>query len=81
MFEVIKNAGTPSPVNQYPFAKLEVGDAFDAPRDMKSCSTKRDTRQVSILNAARYYSKHYNPEAKFTTRIIDENTVRCWRIA
>lgn len=74
----IDNRGRPS---EYPFAQMEVGDSFDAPRDMGNNASGTDKRQNAIGNSARGYAKRHNPTAKFTARLIDENTVRCWRIA
>ena len=85
MFEIIKNAPTPSVKNRpsgfkiYKFELMDVGDAFDAPRDMGR--GKQDRRSASIHSAAIRWAKKHNPSAKFTVRLHDENTVRCWRIA
>lgn len=88
-FEIIKNAEIPvnprgrsgdrTPI--YPFAKMEVGDGFDAPRDMGVTGQNRDTRQSRISSCCRLWAKRNNPSAKFTVRLLDENTVRCVRIA
>ena len=86
MFEIIKNA--PPPVEMrggrykiYNFDLMEVGDAFDAPRDMGKGSGNQDKRQASINSCSRLWAKRYNPTAKFTVRLYDEHTVRCHRIA
>lgn len=83
-FEIIKNAEIPQdrrgrqPI--YPFAQMEVGDGFDAPRD-KGVKGKKDLRLAAIYGAAAGYRAKYNSAAKFAIRILDENTVRCVRIA
>ena len=86
MFEIIKNA--PPPVENhrgkpklYNFDLMDVGDAFDAPRDMGTGHNKEDKRQNSIGTSANIWAKRHNPTAKFTTRLYDEHTVRCHRIA
>lgn len=85
-FKIIKNA-PPVPRKSngrkavYDFAKMEIGDVFDAPRDMGRNANGVCKRQASISSCARGWAKKHNPSAKFTTRAIDENTVRCWRIA
>ena len=82
MFEIIKNA-PPPPVKSvsliYPFASMEVGDAFDALRDMGKTKTGSDRRQNAICAAARTYRKAHNSTAKFTVRVLDADTVRCRR--
>ena len=82
MFEIEKNVQVPvhSWVAIYNFGGMEVGDSFTAPRDMGSRG-RADSRRASISSAAIQYAKRSNPAAKFTTRIIDDDTVRCWRIA
>ena len=84
MFEIIKNA-PPPPVKAsseiYPFVSMEVGDAFDAPRDMGKTRTGGDRRQNSINAATQTYRKAHNSAAKFTVRILDADTVRCRRFA
>ena len=84
MFEIIKNAPPPSVKGKrhtYLFANMEVDDAFDAPRDMGKNKDGGDKRQISILACARFYKKTSGSSAKFTTRILDADTVRCHRIA
>ena len=65
----------------YPFADMAVGQHFDAPRDMGKAKGVSDKRQKAINSSASGWAKRHNPTAKFTTRLWDENTVRCWRIA
>ena len=65
----------------YPFAQMEVGDSFDAPDDMGAYKNGSSKRQNAISSSARGYAKKHASEAKFTTRKIDENTIRCWRVA
>jgi hypothetical protein len=87
MFDVIKNCPAPTPLygrgrpNLYPFHQMEVGDAFDAPRDLGKQRGGTDRRQNNINNCTVNFRKNHNPDARFTTRLIDENTVRCWRVA
>lgn len=65
----------------YPFAQMEVGGPpFDAPSDMGRNVYGTDRRQNTVSSAARRWAKRHCPTAKFTTRTIDENTVRCWRV-
>lgn len=86
MFEVVK--GVPVPKNTgrgreaiYPFASMSVGDCFFAPRDKGMRSDGKDKRQNIINACSRSYVKKHNPSAKFTVRIVDDETVGCWRVA
>lgn len=84
MFEIIKAATIPLKIggmHEYPFAQMDVGDGFDAPRDMGKFKSGTDRRQSSISANARHYVRRHNSAAKFTVRIIDEHTVRCIRTA
>ena len=65
----------------YPFAQMEVGDSFDAPNDMGASKGGSSKRQSTIISSSYQYAKNHASEAKFTTRKIDENTIRCWRVA
>ena len=65
----------------YPFAQMQVGDSFDAPRDRGDKPNGDDRRRDIISSCANGWAKKHNPTAKFTTRLIDEKTVRCWRVA
>ena len=74
MIEIKKDIPAPDKreYNSYPFAKMDVGDCFDAPIE--------DT--VKIRPAATYWSKRHATGVKFTIRVIrDEGVVRCWRLA
>ena len=72
MFEVIKNAGVPAhPYAKYPFETMDVSDAFDAPKE----------ERVRVSAAASAWAKRGNRTVKFTVRKLDENTIRCVRIA
>lgn len=87
MFEIIKNTELPplkagkGGVAIYPFAAMEVGDGFDAPRDMGEGKTGADRRRNSIGVCANRWAKRHNPTAKFTTRLLNDDFVRCVRIA
>lgn len=65
---------------QYPFDDMAVGDHFDRPRD-RGAVNGSDRRQKSIMAAAKAWRKRRGSDAQFTTRLIDDNTVRCWRTA
>lgn len=84
-FQIAK--GVPLPARRgggmpavYPFSEMEVGDSFDAPRDMGTRGAG-DVRQNTVSSCARVFAKRHNPAAKFTVRLVDDNTVRCWRVA
>ena len=89
MFEVSKEKlpipGIRSGLSIYPFGQMKVGDHFDAPRDMGAKKGGTDVRQTSISASARSWTKRHNPDAKFTTRLTEndkgEQIVRCWRVA
>jgi hypothetical protein len=80
MITIIKNAPPPKAITHYPFADMEVGDAFDMPRIGKN-NAGEDIMQKRICAASRVRSKSRGGLAKFTTRIHDDKTVRCYRIA
>ena len=62
----------------YPFSEMEVGDTFDAPRDMGPDHKGSDKRQHAIRSAASHYTRRHG--MIFEVRCIDENTVRCKRV-
>lgn len=74
-----RNKGGPGRKALYPFAEMDVGDCFDAPRDMGS-NGPRDKRANSINTAARDWSIRNNPMAVFQTCLVNDAFVRCWRI-
>jgi hypothetical protein len=88
-FTIIKNAEIPARchlnggnkrgTSKYPFAKMEVGDGFDVPRD--GMYGRNDKTQTKLRGAVRYFTERSNPSAKFIVRILDETTVRCVRVA
>lgn len=59
----------------WPFAKLNVGDAFTVP--FGADEPQHLQRQLSA--AGRVYSRNHNEHAKFSTRMTD-NGVKVWRI-
>ncbi len=65
----------------YPFDRMDIGDCFDALRNMGNAYSYSDKRQASITSSARMWALRNNPNAVFVTRLIDGSTVRCWRIA
>ena len=87
MFEIEK--GVPVPAGKrgggrkaiYPFDTMSVGDSFAVPRDKGVTKAGGDVRQSTVSSCARLYARKHNPSAKFTVRVVDENTLRCWRIA
>lgn len=86
-FKILKGEPLPNPTHDrhggsrgpmYPFPDMDIGDAFDAPRDMGMIG-KRDARQNSISSAAHGWALRNEPERAFATR-LSHATVRCWRI-
>lgn len=72
MFEIIKNADLPkqrqgSP--KYPFAELEVGDAFDVPSEMSR----------KVRSASSHWAK--NNGRKLTCRELPDGSLRVYRAA
>lgn len=65
----------------YPFDDMVVGDHFDRPRDRGVTENNSDRRQKSIMAAAKAWRKRRGSDAQFTTRLIDDNIVRCWRVS
>src|SRR5689334_11129034 len=68
---------------RYPFADMEVGDSFAAPRDMGVAPppSYADKRQTAIAAHAYRWTRDFDPSKDFTTRLMDGSTVRCWRVA
>jgi hypothetical protein len=56
--------------NKYPFGEMKVNDSFAVPPTIK-----RTTINVA---AKRFGDKH---GMKFTVRMVDDRSYRCWRIA
>lgn len=84
-YVIIPNAEIPNrrqggPV-EYPFADMQVGDGFDAPRDMGKNKAGSDKRQRDISARWIAWAKKNNPTAKFTVRMLDDATIRCVRTA
>lgn len=63
----------------YPFDRMEVGDTFDAPRDVGLTTSGSDKRQHMIHTSAKRYGQRNGKT--FMVRIVDEYTVRCKRIS
>lgn len=63
----------------YPFHDMEVGDTFDAPRDLGLTTGGSDRRQHILATAAKRHGDTYGKE--FIVRCVDKQTVRCKRIA
>lgn len=67
--------------HRYPFAGMNVGDSFAVPRvrgEKRECGS--DRVQARISNAAGRWVRRHKSQARFVVRVIDETTVRCWRI-
>ena len=82
--DIVIRRGVPIPApfgrSVYPFADLAVGDAFDVPRRDR-LPDGADRVQRNILAASYAWRKKYGSPARFTVRLLNETTVRCWRIA
>jgi hypothetical protein len=76
--------GVPIPRKQgekskYPFFEMEVGDSFEAKVDG---NTSPEKLAMSIRNCYHNVCK-YNLQLKdwkFTIRVVDKKSVRCWRV-
>ena len=84
-FEVKRGEPVPPAKTQtfqpiYPFGEMKPGDYFDAPRDMGRNKSGKDARASSIGSSSRNWAKKHCIWAKFVTRLIDDKTVRCWRV-
>ena len=87
-YAIIKDAGPVPPRKSgtwarrsiYPFAEMEVGDAFDVPRVGQCADGSTDKAQRRVGSGVTAFEKR-NPGTEFTARIWDETTVRCWRVA
>lgn len=79
-YEIVKDKPLPPRAKRggrrlkYPFAAMEVGDAFCVPVD--GCAK----RQANLITRAAAYTKQHGPHKKFTTRLLDGD-VWVWRIA
>lgn len=58
----------PLPV-RWPFPDMKIGDSFLVPNDV--------ARSTVNVAARRYGDKH---NMKFTVRLTEDRTLRCWRI-
>jgi hypothetical protein len=67
MSQIPIDKGVPLPL-KFPFDKMEVGDSFAIPQDVK--------RPTIAVYARRYGDKH---NMKFVTRKMPDGTIRCWR--
>lgn len=80
MFPIVSSVPLPERrYHVYPFGKMQVGDSFDVPRDRGYAKDGKDRRAISVKSAACHHSRKYG--GKFTVRLVDENTIRCWRVA
>ena len=75
-FTIIKDTPPLSLASKYPFAEMQIRDAFDFPV-AQDWIKKRD----QIRSAANYWKKAFGSEAKFSVRLINEITGRCRRNA
>jgi hypothetical protein len=66
---------------KYDFAGMDVGRHFDVPRCGQKTNGGSCRTQNRVNSCALQWAKKHNPTARFTVRIIDDHTVRCWRIA
>lgn len=53
----------------YPFPDMQIGDSFSVP----------SSKYQNLNGAARAYEKK-NPGTKFTTRKMQDNEIRIWRV-
>lgn len=81
MYEIIKNAPPMKPRSKYPFADMEVWDAFDAPDDRGVDARGNSIRQSIINSCSRVWAAKSSPSAKFTVRKQPGGIIRCQRIA
>lgn len=83
--EIEKNIPLENPVSQnlknkldiYPLQEMELWDSFLV--KVKEGQTVKNL-QIEMSNAGRRYVLKFNQNKKFTTRIIDSESVRMWRI-
>jgi hypothetical protein len=62
------------------FERLEIGHSFAVDR----CGSRPDgiDRAYIIVQIESYnWGNNIQPRRRFETRIVDENTVRCWRVS
>lgn len=89
MFEIEKGvplpdrrAGGPKGKSKYPWASMQVGDSFTAASRGPTKTGMQNKTQNSLSASARHWALNSgNRTFRVSTRIIDENTVRCWRVA
>lgn len=65
----------------YPFAKMGIGDFFEAPRTASRTSDHQDIVQMRVARAANMWAKRNHPDRKFSTTIVSPQFVRCQRVA
>lgn len=78
-YTIIENPG-PAYRSKYPFAEMKPGQAFDVPRNGGRNQWGQDTVQMKVSRSASAYVRRHDPEARFTVRVLDDATIRCWRI-
>jgi len=66
--DIEKNWPIPVERSRYPFAKLEVGESFEALR----------AKEKSVRSLASMFNKA-NPDKRITVRVQDDETLRIWR--
>lgn len=65
---------------KYPFAQMEVGDHFFAPRDGRKDPLKGDAVQRNVSACSNGWRKRNAPSACFTTLVVSADQVLCRRI-
>lgn len=73
-----KHPGDSKPRRRYPWAELNVGDAFDVPlREIPHGDNRHPDYNCLTAAMSSYNKKH--PGVKFMARIMDDYRVRVWR--
>ena len=64
--------------SKYPFLKMDIGDSFVVEDNTRDAAKIASGIRNSYHNVYRYNLEFKS--AKFTIRVIDKHSVRCWRI-
>lgn len=76
------DANPPGRKPTYPFADMEVGDCMLIPRDMGHTSEGNCRRTKTVRASASAWRKRSgNTDWRFLVRLVDKDTVGCWRVA
>lgn len=66
---------------KYPIDQMDVGDSFAVPLVKPKNRWGQHPEQAAVGRCIIEWTKRNAPGKKFTTRKVDDNTLRVWRVA